>query len=875
MLTLRSDHVAGLVGDPEFAALAERGMHLVVPLVGERLRSSIEGPARVAGLKLEPGLVDLLLRDAADEPGALPLLSHALAETWRKREGYVLTVEGYRATGGISGAVAASADRLHASLSDEGRSQLRWLMLRMAGLSEQGEPVRTPVDRSLATDGEERGRVVDLLVRARLVTTAEGSIELAHEALVRAWPRLRGWLEEDREGQRVWRHLAVSSAEWERLGRPDSELYAGVRLAAAREWAARPDSQPAPVEREFLDRSVDHAEAEQHTLQQQARHERRQNRRLRGLLVGVALALVAALVAALLAVDQGRTAATERDAARESREAAVHEALVSRSLSLRSTNRAAAAILAVEAWQRHGDALSESALVGTFTDAPGFLGNGSTPYDVVQGAPIPGTRHAVIASGNRMHVADLDTGELGPLFRHPVADNDNQQVLRVSGDGRRVAQLLFDPAQTDICGHYERLVADDGRGCTLLTVFDIETGRPVLGPVPTPFQGGDLAIDHRGDVVAVTGGFDGDLATYDVDRGIRLGTLSGLPRPGRRLQLARHRRRGLRQRGEALPGLDERAGPRRRPGDAPGAAAVRGATAVDAQLPDRDPGRSPGRGRGLFHRRDQGDHRSGGVARQDVKRPQRRLALPGGGGGRQARAPLLRQPGRRDRGAEPADGPAHRCQSGPSAGGGRRPRDRARQRAGLVLGRDPAMAAGRERSGVAADRPRRLHGRRVRRLGPVARPRRGWVLWPAPGDRRGDRIRVGTLEVEGEATWVGEGVMALFGDWGLELGTVGAGLTQPEDPVLRRAESVFPATPPTGPGRRPCPGSRRFRAARVRRRFGHHDRTRGPDSRRAHAAAQHRCGQDAARRLPHLEHAAVLRLRRPLPRCSLRGRRRP
>ena len=208
VLTLRSDHVAGLVRDPGFAALAERGMHLVVPLTGDRLRATIEGPARVAGLRLEPGLVDLLLRDAADEPGALPLLSHALAETWRKREGTLLTVEGYRATGGISGAVAASADRLSASLSDEGRNQLRWLMLRMAGLADQGEPVRTPVDRSLATDGDERARVVDLLVRARLVTSAEGSIELAHEALVRAWPRLRSWLEEDREGQRVWRHLA-------------------------------------------------------------------------------------------------------------------------------------------------------------------------------------------------------------------------------------------------------------------------------------------------------------------------------------------------------------------------------------------------------------------------------------------------------------------------------------------------------------------------------------------------------------------------------------------------------------------------------------------------------------------------------------------
>ena len=531
VLTLRSDHVAGLVGDPRFANLAERGMHLVVPLTGDRLRATIEGPARVAGLRLEPGLVDLLLRDAADEPGALPLLSHALTETWHKREGSLLTVDGYRATGGISGAVAASADRLSASLSDEGRTQLRWLMLRMAGLAEQGEPVRTPVDRALATEGQERARVVDLLVRARLVTSAEGSIELAHESLVRAWPRLRGWLEEDREGQRVWRHLATSSAEWERLGRPDSELYTGVRLAAAREWASRPGSQPAPLEREFLERSVDRAEAEQRALEQRARHDRRQNRRLRGLLVGVGVALVFALVAALLAVDQGRTAADQRDVAQSARTLAQHESLVSRSLTLRSTNRAVAALLSVEAWRAQEDALAQSALLGTFTSAPGFLGTRAMPYPSVQGATIPGTSRAILASGNHLHVVDLETGELGPLFRTPLADNTLMQVVRVSGDGRRVAQLIFDPANADVCIDYDRLVRDDGRGCTLLTVFDIDTRRPVLGPVATPFQGGDLAIDHRGRHVAVTGGFDGDLTTYDVDRGVRLGVLPGLPRP--------------------------------------------------------------------------------------------------------------------------------------------------------------------------------------------------------------------------------------------------------------------------------------------------------------------------------------------------------
>ena len=368
VLTLRSDHVAGLVASPELAALAERGMHLVAPLAGDRLRSTIEGPARVAGLRLEPGLVDLLLRDATDEPGALPLLSHALAETWKQREGTLLTVAGYHASGGISGAVAASADRLHASLSDEGRTQLRWLMLRMAGLAEHGEPVRSPLERAIATDDDERARVVDLLVRARLLTSTDGSVELAHESLVRAWPRLRGWLEEDREGQRRWRHLAVSAAEWDQLGRPDSELYAGVRLAAAREWAQRDDALPTRLELEFLDASVAHADAERSSLEQQARHERSQNRRLRGLLVGVALALVGALAAGLLAVDQGQSAAAQRDSARDSRELALHEALVSRSLTLRATNRAAAALLAVEAWRAREDALAESALLGTFTE---------------------------------------------------------------------------------------------------------------------------------------------------------------------------------------------------------------------------------------------------------------------------------------------------------------------------------------------------------------------------------------------------------------------------------------------------------------------------------------------------------------------------
>jgi DNA-binding SARP family transcriptional activator/outer membrane protein assembly factor BamB len=532
VVTVRSDYVAELSAQPTFAGLVERGLHLVAPLEGEALREVVEGPAQVAGLRLEHGLVDLLLRDAEGQPGALPLLSHALAETWRRREDSLLTVDGYRASGGISGAVAASADRLCDSLSESGRAQLRWLMLRMGSLAEHGEPVRTPVPRQVATDDPERARVVDLLVRARLVTSVDGSYELAHESLVRAWPQLRSWLEEDRDGQRLWRHLAAAAAEWDVLGRPASELYQGIRLETTFEWASRPGSEPTRLEREFLDASAAHADEDRLALAMQARKERRNNRRLRGLLVATAVLLVMSLLGALLAVDQQRTAADQRDSARESRGLAQHQSLVARSLGLRSSKRAVAALLAVEAHRTRPDALAESALLGVFTAAPGFLGYTSVPYQGIQGDTIPGTGRAVVASGARAHVLDLDTGRLGAPFEHPVRSSKAlNSVLRVSGDGRRVAQLVFAPDRVADCGDYERLQLDDGVGCTLLIVFDIATGKPVFGPVSTPIQGGDVAINHSGSLVAVVGGFDGDLITYDVVGKRMLGRLAAPPRP--------------------------------------------------------------------------------------------------------------------------------------------------------------------------------------------------------------------------------------------------------------------------------------------------------------------------------------------------------
>jgi len=532
VITLRADQMVHLTVSSAFARMAESGVLLVSPLRGDELREAIEEPARRARLRLEHGLVDLMIRDTEGQPGALPLLSHALVETWRRREHGLLTVEGYHAAGELRGAVAASADRLYVSLTPVERTLLRKLMLRMVSLGGGGEPVRSVLPASSVAADPDRCRILERLARARLVTTDEESYELAHEELARAWPRLRSWLDEDVEEQQLVRHLAASAAGWDGLGRPDSELYRGARLEGASEWLANNDADPTPLERDFLAVSQARADDARMAKERQIRRERQQNRRLRALLVGVAALLVVATGVGGLAVERGRAADRDRRLAESATGVAEHESLVGRSAATRPTNRSAAALLAVEAYRaRPGSPLSESALLATFTGTPGFLGHRPTPFPIVQGDTIPGGHEAVIASGTSMQVVDLATGRLGAEFDHPAAPNHNFSVVRVSGDGRRVAHLVFDPAHLDKCASYADMFPNDGRGCTLLTVFDVKTGRALFGPVTTPMSGGDVDIDRTGGLVAVTGGLDGDLVTYDVETDAELGRLQGIPKP--------------------------------------------------------------------------------------------------------------------------------------------------------------------------------------------------------------------------------------------------------------------------------------------------------------------------------------------------------
>ena len=225
LVALRGDFYGRCGAYPEFASLLSSNHVLLGAMRRDELAHAIEGPAERAGLQVERELVELLVDDVAGEPGALPLLSTTLVELWRRRTGRVLTAASYHDSGGVRGAVARLAEHAFGQLNEPEQRAARALMLRLAD-EEDGAIVRrrVPIEElDVATD-DDVARAVGVLTESRLLTVAEGTVEVSHESLLAEWPRLRGWLDEDRVGRRLRAHLANSAREWDgarpRAGRP-------------------------------------------------------------------------------------------------------------------------------------------------------------------------------------------------------------------------------------------------------------------------------------------------------------------------------------------------------------------------------------------------------------------------------------------------------------------------------------------------------------------------------------------------------------------------------------------------------------------------------------------------------------------------------
>ena len=228
VLAMRADFYGRCADHDRLARLVGANQVLVGPMRRDELRRAIVEPARRVGLRVEPSLTDALITDVLDEPGGLPLLSAALLEQWRERDGHVMRRAAYERTGGVRGAVGRLAEATYARLSEPERVAAKRILLRLADAGDEGTTFvrrRVPLGELDAERDASSAAALAVLVDSRLVTADEDTVEVAHEALLREWPRLRAWLEEDAEGRRIHQHLIHAARDWDEGGRDPGELY--------------------------------------------------------------------------------------------------------------------------------------------------------------------------------------------------------------------------------------------------------------------------------------------------------------------------------------------------------------------------------------------------------------------------------------------------------------------------------------------------------------------------------------------------------------------------------------------------------------------------------------------------------------------------
>jgi WD40 repeat protein len=348
ILTLRADFYPKCATYPELSARMSEQQFLVSLMGANNLRQAIEEPAWHVGLEFEQGLVETILDQVENQPGALPLLEHALLELWERRRGTMMTLEAYHESGGVEGAIAKRADAIYVSFDPEQQTIARRIMLRLTQPGEGTEDTRrrATMPELITREGESQvvEGVVQEMANARLLTTntdeqsGEQIVDVSHEALIRGWPRLRKWIEEDRAGLRILRRLTEASREWQ-TGRDESLLYRGARLAQAVEWRERNEGALNEMEREFLNQSV-------------AQHKAAERRRRR-VIIGLVAGLLVALALAGLALFQWWRANEQTQRANEQTQIALSRQLASESYAQMEKAPSLGLLLGIEANRVH------------------------------------------------------------------------------------------------------------------------------------------------------------------------------------------------------------------------------------------------------------------------------------------------------------------------------------------------------------------------------------------------------------------------------------------------------------------------------------------------------------------------------------------
>lgn len=352
IITLRADFYPQAIRNKRLEQeLTTKGNQKVVnAMEDDEYKAAIENPAVKGNWPLQIGLVDTILADIGNEPGALPLLSHALSETWIRRRGRMLTLSGYQDACGVRGAISQTAERAYNKLTPTQQQAARRLFLRLTELGEDTQETRRRVSRIELGNDPVTESVIHELSQPdkRLIIADKDSVEVAHEAVIREWKTLQRWLQEDREGHIIHRRLTNATNLWHENDQDDSFLYSGLRLAEATAWQDENAESINPLETQFIQASV----AEQ-TKQEEER--KVQTRRVITILsVATVLTLLLATIASFFffrANDNAQTAnqnlATATSALIKAEQAGTQEAIALEEVVIESNARATSEAIAI------------------------------------------------------------------------------------------------------------------------------------------------------------------------------------------------------------------------------------------------------------------------------------------------------------------------------------------------------------------------------------------------------------------------------------------------------------------------------------------------------------------------------------------------
>ncbi|MGV4891581.1 nSTAND1 domain-containing NTPase [Streptomyces viridosporus] len=461
VIAVRADFY-GRCAEHRHLAEALREAHVLVGAMGPaELRAVIVKPAAAAGLSVERALTSRLVQEVADAPGGLPLLSHVLMETWRRRRGKTLTLAGYEAAGGLADAVAKTAEDVYCQLTEKQAAVARRLLLRLVAPGEDAPDTRRPADRKeLTAHGRresETGQVLESFARARLLTLDGDTVELAHETLLTAWPRLHGWIEQDRERLRAHRRLTEAARAWEELDRDPGALYRGSRLAIAREHLGDERLEDlTAMEHDFLRASTT-------ALAQEQQETARTTRRLRWLRTGLSLVAVLASLTGAIAWQQSRFSDQRLAEATSRRVAAAAEAM-------RYADPLTAMRLSVAAWRISPTLEAKAALMGSLTQREQDVFTGPRAQAGDMRRLSSDGRTLMAASDGQVLLWNLERRQRTRTI--PVGHDTS--LYNLSADGRYLLAVAGDTVQWQdtVSGQTTILPLDSSDTYTLFTAND-------------------------------------------------------------------------------------------------------------------------------------------------------------------------------------------------------------------------------------------------------------------------------------------------------------------------------------------------------------------------------------------------------------------